>query len=119
MKQFSALFLLSGFIGNNNTLQYCNTIDNTTNPCCYHQELYKVTMFCHTTNRCTYLTIRNISLPVKKSVSKGYLFDAELTNATILELHKNLIIFISTINPYHNFIRYNINENLCVKLTII
>ena len=122
MKYIITFFLLSGFITDNNKLKQCSV--HSTNICCKNKHAYKVIMKCNNNINCDYLNITKITnksktmqIGVKKSTMKGYLFDAELENATILELHKNLIIFVSTINKYHNFIRYNINENLCVKLT--
>lgn len=126
MKYFYALFFLSGFIDNNNQLQICNH----TNPhiCCKNNHNYKVIMTCENNKECDYLNItyldntktkHTIYLDVKKSTIKGGLFDAELENATSLYLHKNLIIFMSTINKLHNYIRYNIYENLCIKKTIL
>ena len=82
-------------------------------------------MKCTNYKDCTYLTITNmisnmtLRLEVVKSTIKGGLFNANIQNATKIGLYNNTMIFMSTMNKYHDFIRFNIHDNLCIKSTII
>lgn len=123
MKYYIAFFLLTGFIDDNNQLHYCNQPND--HICCKDISLYKSTMKCTNYKDCTYLTITNmisnmtLRLEVVRSTIKGGLFNANIQNATKIGLYNNTMIFMSTMNKYHDFIRFNIHENLCIKSTIM
>ena len=123
MHYYIAFFLLTGFIDNNNHLHYCN--NKHQHICCKDFSIYKSIMKCNHYKDCINLQLTNlvtnktILSNVTKSTIKGGLFNANVQNATKIGLYNNTMIFMSTMNKYHDFIRFNIHDNLCIKSTII